>query len=67
MCFGTMYGKVENKKAPMREKVKKALELEQEMQKLNRELKKVKAEYEAIMSDPYICDKVYGLKMGEII
>lgn len=49
------------------DKVKRALELQQQMSDLNKALKEAKAEYQSIMSDPYIYDKVEGLKQGGII
>ena len=48
-------------------KVKRALELEQEMIRLHKELTEVKEEWKDLMSDPYIYDKVNGLKQGRII
>ena len=48
-------------------KVKRALELQSQMAKLNTELKASKAEYDDIMSNEYIYDKVMGLKMGGIL
>ena len=48
-------------------KVKRALELQAEMAKLNTELKAAKEEYEQIMENEYIYDKVMGLRMGGII
>ena len=48
-------------------KVKRALELEREMSRLNKELQKAKAEYEEIMKNDYIYDKVMGLRMGGIL
>ena len=54
-------------KEKMIEKVKRALELEQEMIRLHKELTEVKEEWKDLMSDPYIYDKVYGLKQGGII
>ena len=54
-------------KEKMLNKVKRALELQAEMAKLNAELKKAKAEYSEIMDDPYIYDKVVGLKYNGIL
>lgn len=48
-------------------KVKRALELQKRLTELNRERRAVTKELNEIMDDPYICDKVNGLKMGGII
>lgn len=65
MCYENMYSI--DPKAIMAGKVKRALELEREMSRLNGELKRVREEYTKIMDDPYIYDKVNGLKMGGIL
>lgn len=51
----------------LKAKVKRALELQQKMSKANAEMKEMKKEYELLMSDPYLYDKVNGLKEGGIL
>lgn len=55
-------------------KVKRALELQAEISRINKEIMHLKrlrdeaaAELTPIMDDPYIYDKVEGLKMGGIL
>ena len=51
----------------LHEKVERAIALELEMIRLHKELTEVKEEWKELMADPYIYDKVYGLKTGGII
>ena len=51
----------------LKAKVKRALELQAEMARLNTELKAAKEEYNEIMENEHIYDKVMGLRMGGII
>jgi hypothetical protein len=48
-------------------RVQRALELQQKMSKANAEMEEMKKEYQLLMSDPYLCDKVNGLKTGGIL
>lgn len=55
-------------------KVKRALELQSEISKINGQIAELKikrnelaAELKPIMDDPYLYDKIEGLKMGGII
>ena len=49
------------------QRVHRALELRQKMSKANAEIEAMTKEYNELMSDPYLCDKVEGLKTGGII
>lgn len=51
----------------VKETVKRVLELEEKMASLRKDLRLVQEEYNELMENPYIYDKVNGLKQGGII